>query len=113
MMDVPVPKPAGAAAKSAEEPSFSPGGYKGLIDRQDEGLSILRLNESQSPITVIGTQAIVDAFDENCLVQAVNSRLAPGVTELVLESRCTFRLWRTRGLRHGVANPYLSGAGGR
>jgi tRNA-splicing ligase RtcB len=36
------------------------------------------------PVTVIGTQAIRESFDEVCLKQAINSRLAPGVTELVL-----------------------------
>ncbi len=38
----------------------------------------------RSPITVIGTEAIRAGFDAKCLQQAVNSRLAPGVTELVL-----------------------------
>jgi len=37
-----------------------------------------------SPVTVIGTEAIRATFDETCLRQAVNSRLAPGVTDLVL-----------------------------
>lgn len=36
------------------------------------------------PITVIGTPAIRDAFDAMCLQQALNSRSAPGVTDLVL-----------------------------
>jgi tRNA-splicing ligase RtcB len=36
------------------------------------------------PITVIGTEAIRGTFDDLCLQQAVNSRLAPGVTDLVL-----------------------------
>lgn len=36
------------------------------------------------PITVIGTAAIRDAFDAKCLEQALNSRGAPGVTDLVL-----------------------------
>jgi tRNA-splicing ligase RtcB len=36
------------------------------------------------PITVIGTDAIRAGFDERCLQQAINSRLAPGVTDLVL-----------------------------
>ncbi len=39
---------------------------------------------STTPITVIGTQAIRDSFDEMCLQQAINSRLAPGVTDFVL-----------------------------
>src|SRR5215813_13545810 len=36
------------------------------------------------PITVIGTNSIRAGFDAKCLQQAVNSRLAPGVTDLVL-----------------------------
>ncbi len=40
--------------------------------------------ENVSPITVIGTEAIRATFDEVCLQQAVNSRSAPGVTNVVL-----------------------------
>ena len=36
------------------------------------------------PITVIGTEAIRQTFDKLCLQQALNSRHAPGVTDLVL-----------------------------
>src|SRR3954466_5341645 len=36
------------------------------------------------PITVIGTAAIRDGFDAKCIEQALNSRGAPGVTDLVL-----------------------------
>jgi len=36
------------------------------------------------PITVIGTQSIRETFDAKCLEQALNSRGAPGVTDLVL-----------------------------
>jgi tRNA-splicing ligase RtcB len=39
---------------------------------------------STAPITVIGTEKIRATFDETCLQQAVNSRRAPGVTDLVL-----------------------------
>ena len=44
------------------------------------------------PITVIGTPAIRETFDEKCLQQAINSRLAPGVTEFVLnpDSHCGY-----------------------
>ncbi|MFN5741303.1 MAG: RtcB family protein [Planctomyces sp.] len=41
-------------------------------------------NTSLKPITVIGTPAIRNTFDDACLQQAVNSRMAPGVTDLVL-----------------------------
>jgi tRNA-splicing ligase RtcB len=36
------------------------------------------------PITVIGNNSIRAGFDAKCLQQAINSRLAPGVTDLVL-----------------------------
>jgi tRNA-splicing ligase RtcB len=36
------------------------------------------------PITVIGTQAIRQTFDDLCIQQALNSRSAPGVTDIVL-----------------------------
>ncbi|MCC6510249.1 MAG: RtcB family protein [Pirellulaceae bacterium] len=48
-----------------------------------DATAILPTGTSQ-PITVIGTEAIRATFDELCLQQAINSRLAPGVTELVL-----------------------------
>lgn len=65
-------------------------GYKSLIQRQDEGLSYLNLGDKEKPITVIGTQAIVDGLDENCLQQAINARLAPGVDDLVLNPDAHF-----------------------
>lgn len=37
-----------------------------------------------APITVIGTEAIRATFDDLCIQQAINSRLAPGVSRLVL-----------------------------
>ncbi len=50
-----------------------------------EASGILPVPDSTvKPITVIGTEAIRNSFDEKCLIQAINSRLAPGVTELVL-----------------------------
>jgi tRNA-splicing ligase RtcB len=41
-------------------------------------------DHSGKPITVIGTAAIRNSFDDMCLTQALNSRHAPGVTDLVL-----------------------------
>lgn len=41
-------------------------------------------NSAGKPITVIGTEAIRNGFDAVCLQQALNSRGAPGVTDLVL-----------------------------
>jgi tRNA-splicing ligase RtcB (3'-phosphate/5'-hydroxy nucleic acid ligase) len=49
-------------------------------------------NNSGKPITVIGTEAIRTTFDAKCLEQALNSRHAPGVTDLVLnpDAHCGF-----------------------
>lgn len=41
-------------------------------------------NEKMSPVIVIANAAIREGFDHTCLVQALNSREAPGVTEVVL-----------------------------
>ncbi|MCA9065052.1 MAG: RtcB family protein [Planctomycetaceae bacterium] len=50
-----------------------------------EATAILPTTDSATkPITVIGTESIRGTFDDECLRQAVNSRMAPGVTELVL-----------------------------
>ena len=52
----------------------------------DEATALLPVdgNNRVSPITVIGTAAIRSTFDDACLQQAINSRLAPGVEEVVL-----------------------------
>jgi tRNA-splicing ligase RtcB len=49
----------------------------------DEATGILPVRNGP-PITVIGTEAIRSGFDARCLEQAINSRQAPGVTDLVL-----------------------------
>ncbi len=49
-----------------------------------EATAMLATGGRTKPITVIGTESIRSTFDELCLQQAVNSRLAPGVTDLVL-----------------------------
>src|SRR5947208_9671253 len=50
-----------------------------------EATAILPARDNNGkPITVIGTQAIRDALDATCIRQALNSRGAPGVTDLVL-----------------------------
>ena len=50
-----------------------------------EATAILPVAEGRlKPITVIGTEAIRGTFDQLCLQQAINSRSAPGVAELVL-----------------------------
>jgi len=49
-----------------------------------EAIGILPTNSNTKPVTIIGTQAIRETFDDGCLQQAINSRLAPGVTDLIL-----------------------------
>jgi tRNA-splicing ligase RtcB (3'-phosphate/5'-hydroxy nucleic acid ligase) len=50
-----------------------------------EATGMLPLRASSGkPITVIGTEAIRQTFDSLCLQQALNSRHAPGVTDLIL-----------------------------
>ncbi len=49
-----------------------------------DATAMLPVGKSHKPITVIGTPRIRATFDETCLQQAINSRTAPGVTDLVL-----------------------------
>src|ERR1044072_8498621 len=41
-------------------------------------------NHAGAPITVIGTEKIRSGFDALAVKQAINARMAPGVSELVL-----------------------------
>jgi tRNA-splicing ligase RtcB len=55
------------------------------IQRTGEATGFLPARESKGkPITVIATEEIQKTFDAKCIEQALNSRGAPGVTELVL-----------------------------
>jgi tRNA-splicing ligase RtcB len=54
------------------------------IIAEGEATAILPTGAGHAPITVIGTEAIRRTFDEVCIQQAINSRTAPGVTDLVL-----------------------------
>ncbi|TWU00844.1 RtcB family protein [Stieleria varia] len=49
-----------------------------------EATAILPAGNHHSPVKVFGTEAIRATFDELCLQQAINSRTAPGVTQVVL-----------------------------
>src|SRR3954470_16596237 len=58
---------------------------KPTITATGEATAILPARDNRGkPITVIGTEAIRQSFDAKCLEQALNSRGAPGVTDLVL-----------------------------
>lgn len=49
-----------------------------------EAEAILPLPNNAKPVTVIGTRAIRDTFDEVCIKQTINSAMAPGVSTMVL-----------------------------
>lgn len=56
-----------------------------MIVETGEATGILPVNGGKTPpITVIGTAAIRSGFDDMCVRQAINSRLAPGVTDIIL-----------------------------
>lgn len=60
-------------------------GQSGRFVPTGEATAIIPVLDGKvSPITVIGTPEIRGGFDETCLKQAINSRLAPGVTQVVL-----------------------------
>jgi tRNA-splicing ligase RtcB len=49
-----------------------------------DATAILPAGDHHSPVKVFGNEAIRNTFDDLCLQQAINSRCAPGVTEVVL-----------------------------
>jgi tRNA-splicing ligase RtcB len=49
-----------------------------------EATGIIELGDSVSPIQVIGTEAIRGSFGASCIQQAISARLAPGVSQMVL-----------------------------
>lgn len=57
---------------------------KRTLVRTGEATAILPTDDEKKAVTVIGTRGITDEFDEVCLEQAVQSRLAPGVADIVL-----------------------------
>ena len=60
-------------------------------------------NSSMKPITVIGTEKIRNGFDAGCIEQALNSRGAPGVTELVLNPDAHMGYGAPVGVRSTIA----------
>lgn len=55
------------------------------IQKTDEALGFIPLPDSSGkPITVVGNDFIRNSFDETCLQQIVNSRMSPGVTDVIL-----------------------------
>ena len=49
-----------------------------------EATGVVDLGDSVSPIQVIGTEAIREGFGASCIQQAIAARLAPGVSQFVL-----------------------------
>ena len=66
------------------DPSIPAADTKFTMIASGEATAILPAGGRHKPITVIGTEAIRATFDDVCLQQAINSRTAPGVTDLVL-----------------------------
>jgi len=64
-------------------PSKNPTKQHTLIPTGD-ATAMLPVDDHTPPIKVIGNEAIRETFDNVCLQQAINSRKAPGVTQLVL-----------------------------
>ncbi len=49
-----------------------------------EATGVVELGDNVSPIQVVGTQAIRDSFGASCIQQAIAGRLAPGVSQFIL-----------------------------
>jgi tRNA-splicing ligase RtcB len=73
------------AVAHERETTMSEETIKPTITPTSEATAILPARDNRGkPITVIGTQAIREGFDARCLEQALNSRSAPGVSDLIL-----------------------------
>ncbi|GAB5405278.1 MAG: hypothetical protein Aurels2KO_35090 [Aureliella sp.] len=59
-------------------------GFKSLLKSESAAVSTLEVSAECSPITIVGNEHIVDGMDDGCLQQAVNARLAPGVSDVVI-----------------------------
>ena len=55
-----------------------------------DATAILPAGDQHSPIKVFGNEAIRQTFDDHCLQQAINSRCAPGVTDVILNPDAHF-----------------------
>lgn len=54
------------------------------IEKTGEAEGRIMIGDNRKPITVIGTDKIRDELEETCLQQAVNSAMAPGVNQVVV-----------------------------
>jgi tRNA-splicing ligase RtcB (3'-phosphate/5'-hydroxy nucleic acid ligase) len=70
----------------ADNPNASgSAGSVGRFVETGEATAIMPVSGGKvSPITVIATPAMRAGFDEHCIRQAINARLSPGVTDVVL-----------------------------
>lgn len=55
-----------------------------MMDVTGEATATLPVCDSMSPITIVGTEAIRQSFGDKAIQQAINCRLAPGVSKVVL-----------------------------
>ena len=69
------------STKSATQPTAE---SKFKLIPTGDATALLPVSDNVPPITVIGNEAIRKTFDDGCLQQAINSRMAPGVSQLVL-----------------------------
>jgi tRNA-splicing ligase RtcB (3'-phosphate/5'-hydroxy nucleic acid ligase) len=64
--------------------------YHGLLEPVQAAVSQLNVGNELSPITVIANESILAEFGDSCLKQAINARLAPGVSSLILNPDAHF-----------------------
>jgi tRNA-splicing ligase RtcB len=70
---------------TASAPTGSLAAQAGRFIATGEATAIMPVADGKvSPITVIGTPQIRSEFDDLCIKQAINSRLSPGVTDIIL-----------------------------
>lgn len=68
---------------ASSEPSPGQPDALGIV-HTGEATGFVDLGDSLSPIQVIGTQAIRESMGSSCIQQAISARMAPGVSQLVL-----------------------------
>ncbi len=65
-------------------PDDSPSAFADVLRCESQAIATLDVGQDKSPITVIGNEHIRGGFSDECLQQAINARLAPGVTDVVI-----------------------------
>lgn len=60
------------------------GGFLSAMRSESECVRTLEVDPDGRPITIVGNREIVEGLDDACVQQAINARLAPGVTDVVV-----------------------------